>query len=106
MKVWVVALICLNCKALALELSPGYSTADFLLAYSSHTSVRGHPLYVHSDRGSQLVAAHKDLSVDHLQYDWDHIAQSTSHNGTVWKFAPAGAQWRNGVAEAFVKKFK
>ena len=106
MKVWVVALVCLNTKALALELSPGYSTADFLLAYSSHTSVRGDPLYVHSDRGSQLVAAHKDLTDDHLRYDWAHIAQSTSHKGTVWKFAPAGAQWRNGVAEAFVKKFK
>ena len=106
MKVWIAIFVCLNTKGVSLELSPGYSTADFLLAYSSHTSIRGIPLYVHSDRGSQLVAAHKGLTDDHLLYDWDQIAQSTSHQGTIWEFAPAGGQWRNGVAEAFVKKFK
>ena len=63
-------------------------------------------MFVHSDKGSQLVAAYKDLTDVPLQYDWDHIAASTSHQGTRWQFAPAGGQWRNGVAEAFVKKFK
>ena len=106
MKVWVVIFVCLNTKAVSMELSPGYSTNDFLLAFSSHVSVRGIPLYVHSDKGSQLVAAHKDLADDPLQYDWDAIAHSTAHEGTTWKFCPAGAQWRNGAAEAFVKKFK
>ena len=106
LKVWVAIFVCLNTKAVSMELSPGYSTADFLLAYSSHVSVRGIPLFVHSDRGSQLVAAHKDLSDDPLLYDWDEIATSTSSQGTKWEFAPAGGQWRNGVAEAFVKKFK
>ena len=106
MKVWLALFVCLNTKAISIDIAPGYSTADFLLAYSSHISIRGVPLYVHSDRGSQLVAAHKDLSEDHLKYDWDHIAQSSLKQGTMWEFAPAGGQWRNGVAEAFVKKFK
>ena len=26
--------------------------------------------------------------------------------GTTWEFTPAGAQWRNGAVETFVKKFK
>ena len=106
MKIWVAIFVCLNTKAVSMELAPGYSTDDFLLAYSSHVSIRGIPLYVHTDRGSQLVAAHKELSEEHLKYDWDQIAASTSHQGTTWQFAPAGGQWRNGVAEAFVKKFK
>ena len=77
-----------------------------MLAYESHTSQRGDPSHVHSDRGSQLVAAHKEISDDPLRYDWNDIAASTLRFGTTWHFTPAGAQWRNGAAEAFVKKFK
>ena len=36
MKVWVVLFVCLNIKAISMELVPGYSTNDFLLAFSSH----------------------------------------------------------------------
>ena len=106
MKVWAVIFLCLNTKAISLELAPGYATEDFLIAYYNHTSIRGTPSFVHSDRGSQLVAAHKEVADDPLRYDWDLIANTTSSKGTTWKFAPAGGQWRNGAAEAFVKKFK
>ena len=106
MKVWVVIFVCLNVKAVSMELAPGYSTKDFLLAYSSHVSQRGEPSFVHSDRGSQLVAAHRNLTDDTPKYDWDLICSSSACQGTTWKFAPAGAQWRNGATEAFVKKFK
>ena len=105
MKVWVVIFLCLNSKAVSMELAPGYSTEDFLVAYSAHTSQRGTPTYVHSDRGSQLVAAQKDIT-DDVKYDWDAISASTESQGTTWNFAPAGGQWRNGSVEAFVKKFK
>ena len=106
LKVWVVIFLCLNTKGVAMELAPGYSTADFMLAYSMHIEQRGTPLKVHSDRGSQLVAAKKELCDTPLNYDWDAIAASTSRDGTTWTFAPAGGQWRNGATEAFVKKFK
>ena len=106
MKVWVVILLCLNTKAISMELAPGYSTEDFMLAYVSHVSKHGSPSFVHSDGGSQLVAAKKELCNDILKYDWDAIAAATSYQGTTWKFAPAGGQWRNGAAESFVKKFK
>ena len=39
-------------------------------------------------------------------YDWDEIARKTAPHGTTWNFTPAGAQWRNGAVEIFVKKFK
>ena len=106
MKVWVVIFLCLNTKAVSMEISPGYATGDFLLAFYSHVNVRGVPKFVHSDRGSQLIAAHRDVADEHLKYDWDLIASSTASKGTSWRFAPAGGQWRNGAAESFVKKFK
>ena len=106
MKVWVVLFVCLNVKAVSMELSPGYSTADFLLAYDAHVSQRGLPSYVHSDRGSQLISAHKEVISEPHNYDWDLISSSTAAQGTTWHFTPSGGQWRNGSTEAFVKKFK
>ena len=102
LKVWNVIFVCLNTKAVTMYLAPGYSTPDFLLAYDSHVADHGRPSTVHSDRGSQLVAAGKEVA----DYDWDEIARKTSIHGTKWDFTPAGAQWRNGAVEIFVKKFK
>ena len=106
MKIWVTIFVCLNTKAVSLELAPGYSTDDFMLAYETHYNCRGIPSFVHSDRGSQLVAAQKELAEEPLKYDWDSIASKAMKQGTKWEFAPSGAQWRNGATESFVKKFK
>ena len=57
---------------------------------------------MYSDRGSQLVAAGREVA----NFDWDSIASESSKKGTNWTFAPAGGQFRNGAVEIFVKKFK
>ena len=64
MEVWVVIFLCLNVKAVSMELVPGYSTSDFLLAYSSHVTQRMETCLVHPDRGLQLVAAQRNLFDD------------------------------------------
>ena len=102
LKVWNVIIVCLNTKAVTMYLAPGYATDDFMIAYNSHTSDHGLPNTVHSDKGSQLVAAGNEVA----NFEWDIIARRTSVQGTKWVFAPAGAQWRNGAVEIFVKKFK
>ena len=109
MKVWVVIFVCLNTKAVSMELAPGYSTNDFMLAYSSYVSQRGEPGFVHSDRGTQLVSAQKLLKDDLPNFDWSAIASSSTLRGTTWRFIPAGAQWRNTFKwcrRTFVKKYK
>ena len=60
LKVWNVIIVCLITKAVTMYLAPGYSTEDFMLAYNSHISDHGLPNKVHSDKGSQLVAAGKN----------------------------------------------
>ena len=77
-KVWVVLFVCLNLKAISMELATGYSTNDFLLAFSSHTSQRGQTSFVHSVRESHLVAAQKNLSDDLPKYDWDLISSTSA----------------------------
>ena len=95
--------MCLNTKAVKIYLAAGYSSAEFLLAWEQFTSDHGTPATVHSDRGSQLVSASKE--VESPEYNWDEIEQSTG-GFTKWVFCPSAAQWRNGASEAFVKKAK
>lgn len=101
-KAWVVVIVCLNTKAVKLYVSCGYATRDFLLSWEQHVSDCGNPKFVHSDRGSQLVSAAKEIE-DKPDYDWDLISSST---GVTWRFTPSQGQWRNGSSEIYVKKLK
>ena len=102
-KCWGLLALCLNVKAIKIYTVCGYSTAEFLLAYEQFTADHGHPATIHSDRGSQLVSAAKE--VEWPEYDWDLIEKSSGSH-TVWTFCPSGAQFRNGAVEAYVKKAK
>ena len=79
MKIWNVIIVCVNNKAVSMHLAPGYSTDDFFIAYNSHVYVRGVPATVHSDKGSQLVAAGKEV----MNVDWDTITKRCSAKWTI-----------------------
>lgn len=98
--------MCLSTKALKLYVAGGYSTKDFLLAWDCFVADHGEPMTCHSDRGSQLISAAKqNPDIEVPEYNWDVVAQTTKTK-TAWHFTPAGAQFRNGSVEIFVKKFK
>ena len=103
LKVWAVMVMCLNTRALRIYLAPGYSTEDFLLAWTEVISDCGVPRRVHSDRGSQLVSAAGNI--ESPDYDWEAISKQGGGR-TQWTFCPSGAQWRNGAIESHVKRFK
>ena len=102
-KVWGVLILCLNTKAVKLYVAAGYSTAEFMMAFEQFTSDHGKPAMVHSDRGSNLVSAAKEVETPDL--DWDMIERASDMK-TKWVFCPSGCQFRNGGAESFVKKVK
>ena len=105
-KVWAVLYVCLQVKAVKIYMAGGLHTQDFLLTWDSFVADHGQPAIAYSDRGSNLIAAAKqggDTEVP--DYDWDSIA-SRGGAKTEWKFHPAGSQFRNGLVESFVKKFK
>ena len=58
-KVWGLVLVCQNTRAVKMLATAGYSTDDFLTAFTRFTSNNGNPLLVVSDAGSQLVKAGK-----------------------------------------------
>ena len=52
-----------------------------------------------------MAAAKQNPDIEVPDYDLDVVAQITQTK-TAWHFTPAGAQFRNGSVEIFVKKFK
>ena len=101
MKCWALVIVDLVSKAVKILTMAGYSTKDFLLSLSDFTSNYGWPRLIHSDKGSQLVAASKELDLD-----WNQITEKSLIKETTWKFCPAGGQFRYGATEAVVKKMK
>ena len=91
-KVWGVLFVCLSTKAVSIWAAPSYSTRDFLLCYTKHTTIYGEPQIVISDHGTQLVSAGSDIN-------WAEIQHLTAPKRTVWQFTPKGCAWRNGMAE-------
>ena len=106
-KVWGLVIVCQNTRAVKVYATAGYSTDDFLTAYTRFTANHGNPLLVVSDAGSQLVKAGKMIDqYDPSHLDWIRIKEGAAKNGTNWKNIEPGCQWRNGLAEAAVKLLK
>ena len=105
MKVYPLLIVCQATGALHTEVAHNYSTGAFLLAWDHFTSRRGYPGKVFSDKGSQLTSAGNMVAFG-TEETWAEIEQESAKQGTEWEFAPAGAQFRNGLAEARVKAVK
>ena len=105
MKVYPLLIVCQSTGALHTEVAHKYSTSAFLLAWDHFTSRRGYPGKVFSDKGSQLTSAGNMVAFG-TEETWEEIEQESAKQGTEWEFAPAGAQFRNGLAEARVKAVK
>ena len=74
-------------------LAASYSTTDFLQCLQRQIAIYGMPQSIHSDQGSQLMAAASDLK------EWEGLAEEARKLGITWTFSPAACPWRNGQAE-------
>ena len=106
-KVWGVMIVDLVSRGVHIELSCGYDTASFLVAFRRFAALRGWPSTIYSDPGTQLVGASKEVRAawDGLQGD-DGARSTLSRQGTQWIFGPADSPWYQGAAEALIKSAK
>ena len=106
LKGWILIYVCQATRALCLLLTPGYSTADFLLMHDRFCTMKGIPSKIVSDRGTQLVASSIVIAENDLPgraYDWDRVTRENSCS--TWEFVPIGCQFRN-LTESMVKIVK
>ena len=94
-------------RAIHLELVEGYDTQSFLISFKRFTSIRGYPGYIHSDNGSQLVAANKELREMTKKWDLSNLSDFGTKHGMIWSFnQSANAPFQNGCSESLIKLVK
>ena len=105
-KAYGVLITCMSSRAIHLDLAQNYTTDGFLQLLRRYASVRGWPKTIHSDNGSQLVGASKELKDCVSNIDWEEIKTFSHPYGTQWNFSPSDAPWYNGCAESLIKSVK
>ena len=61
---------------------------------------------MYSDKGSNLTSAANYTQYVKDSFEFEEVQKLTAASGTKWKFAPSGAQWRDGLSESRVKMLK
>jgi hypothetical protein len=84
-------------RAVHIEGVFGYDTDSFL---------RGWPLKIYSDPGSQLVSVDRELKDAWSNLDQEQIHKKAVDNGLTWVFGPADAPWYQGAVESLIKSAK
>lgn len=106
-KVYGVIFTCLASRAVHIDLMEGYDTNSFLSTFRRFVSVRGYPHTIHSDMGTQLTAASKEIRDMTEKWNINQISKYGIHQGTTWSFnKSANAPWQNGACESLIKSMK
>ena len=78
-----------------------------MVSFKRFTSIRGFPGYIHSDNGSQLVAANKELREITKGWNLSEIFNYGVKQGLIWSFnKSANAPFQNGCSEALIRLVK
>ena len=107
-KRWVCLFTCLMTRAVHLEVSTGLSLEDFLLCFSRFKSLRGKPVVVYSDNGTNFVAANKELkeAFKELRQRYNELETSMACEDIVWHFSPPHGPHFGGVWKRLVQTCK
>ena len=96
-KYYGVIFTCLNSRAVHLELATDCSTTEFLNVLRRFFSLRGFPVIILSDNGTQFVGAEKELRMMIEGFDKKKLYEFCVSNKVEWKFTTPAAPHHNGV---------
>ena len=106
LKRYLCIFLCLQTRAVHLEIAFGLDTDSFLRAFLRFVARRGKPSEIISDNGKNFVGASRELQKLARSLDQEVIRQKTAHLPIKWKFIPPAAPHFNGGCEAMVKSAK
>ena len=93
-----VMFTCMTTTAIHIESTDDYSTDSFLLALRRFMSLRGTPVYIQSDPGTQVKAAGKEVEL----WRCEGVKELAAKKKIEWKIIPTAAQHCNGLAERMI----
>ena len=104
-KVWAMLIIDVNSGAIHCDLVLDYSSQEVLKTLRRFASLRGWPLKISSDPGSQLQSASGNMTTWWPQMQKD-LAELSTSQGFEWDIRPANSPWRQGKSEVSIKIVK
>lgn len=96
----------MNTRAVHLEMAVDCSSMEFMQVLRRFYALRGQPVYILSDNGSQFVGAEKELRLMIQGRNRQELKEFCAGRGTEWKFTTPLAPHQNGCAESLVKSCK
>ena len=105
-KRWGAIFICMNSRAVHLEVAKSLETDDFILLLMRFLNRRGHVKELRSDNGTNFVGADREIkeAIEHI--DDEKVRSELLQRGCKWVFHPPGASHMSGVWERLVKSVK
>ena len=112
-KIFGMAVLCQQTRAVKFYPVEGYDTQSFLNAFKIHCSMHGMPSHVLSDPMKTFISGSKLVGTDESQAEPSEEAQEKSEFEDMlereynidWEFIPPGSQWRD-PAERSIKSLK
>ena len=105
-KRWGAIFVCMNSRAVHLELAKSLETDDFILALMRFLNRRGHVKELWSDNGSNFVGADREIREYLEKMDQEKLERRCMERGCKWTFHPPGASHMSGVWERMVRVVK
>ncbi|XP_057371754.1 uncharacterized protein LOC130692639 [Daphnia carinata] len=89
-KRWICLFTCLTTRSVHLEVTASLSAEAFLLAFSRFSSMRGEPIVLYSDSGTNFVAGERELNeaVEELHNSKDYLEAQFTCRNIEWRFSP------------------
>jgi transposase InsO family protein len=89
-----------------IDIVTDYGAEAFILALRRFIAVRGKPIKVWTDQGSQIAAASKEMKDVFRKCNENTVDEFSSQMGIDRAFSDPDAPWQNGCAESLVKSVK
>ncbi|XP_062541401.1 uncharacterized protein LOC134209429 [Armigeres subalbatus] len=87
-KRWGVLITCLTIRAIHLEVAHSLTADSCIMALRSFMSRRGVPILIYSDRGTNFIAASKELREALREMDQQKVIREITSQHTEWTFLP------------------
>ena len=97
---------CMATRALHIEVLHSLDTDSFINGFRRFCARRGHPDTVRSDRGTNLVGAHAELSGELKALDAGKVVRAARKEGIDWSFNTPTASHHGGVWERMIRTIR
>ena len=98
--------VCLNSKAIHIEVAHSLDTDSCINAIERFISRRGRPIVIYSDNGTNFVGADRELRESLQEFDQDKIDRQLSGKNIQWKFNPPSASHMGGIWERQIRSIR